>query len=73
MEYTSVKVFTDKWGLPERTVRNQCATGCIEGTFIIGKTWSIPSDTEPRKNLKQQIKTPLLDILTEHKNPKGGI
>ena len=44
MKYISVGTFAEKYGISERTVRNYCATGKIEGTFLTGKTWNIPED-----------------------------
>lgn len=75
MVYISVKEFSEKWNIPERTVRNYCATKRIEGVFLTGKTWNIPSNTTVPKKEKQMIKTPLLDTLKEQKDMKlkGGI
>lgn len=42
MEYISVNEFARKYGISERTARNYCATGKIEGVFLTGKTWNIP-------------------------------
>ncbi len=75
MDYISVKDFSEKWGISERTVRNYCSTGRIDGAFLTGKTWNIPADaTLPQKKGKV-VHTPLLDILLEQKNMKlkGGI
>lgn len=76
MDYISVKEFAGKWGISERTVRNHCAMGRIRGVFLVGKTWNIPIDSEPyTAKKKQNIKTPLLDILREQRDMKlkGGI
>ena len=59
MEYISVSQFAEKYGISERTARNYCATGKIEGTFLTGKTWNIPADAElPRRSKKKVL--PLL-------------
>ena len=52
MDIISVKEWAEKHGVSERTVRNYCAQGKIEGAQIVGKTWNIPADVEPplRKN-----------------------
>ena len=74
MEYISVNQYAEKYGISERTVRNYCATGKIDGTFLTGKTWNIPADaTLPRKG-KAKV-SPLLARLTEEKKSKmkGGI
>lgn len=44
MEYISVSDFARQHGVSERTVRNYCATGKIEGAFLTGKTWNIPAE-----------------------------
>ena len=76
MKYISVTEFAAKYGLSERTVRNYCATGKIEGVILIGKTWNIPADSEvPKKGNKKHETMPLLKILREQKEMKlkGGI
>lgn len=35
MEYISVKEYAEKYGVSERTARNYCATGRIEGAELI--------------------------------------
>lgn len=74
MDYISVTKYAEKYGISERTARNYCATGRIDGAFLTGKTWNIPADTSlPRKG-KQRI-SPLLQRLREEKESKlkGGI
>lgn len=76
MEYISVNQFAEKYGVSERTVRNYCANGKIEGAFITGKTWSIPSDAEfPGRKASLKKASPLLSQLREEKTAKlsGGI
>lgn len=71
----SVKEFADRFGISERTVRNYCAEGKIEGAVLVGKTWSVPdSATPPMKSKKTQC-CPLLMALREQKEMqmKGGI
>ncbi|MBR3616702.1 MAG: Fic family protein [Bacteroidaceae bacterium] len=76
MEYISVAEFAGKYGISERTARNYCAVGKIEGAVLVGKTWSVPADAELplRKNRKQKV-SPLLEILRREKESrlKGGI
>lgn len=76
MEYLSVREFAEKHGIPERTARNYCATGKIEGAFLTGKTWNIPADARlpSRKRGKSRV-SPLLAVLREQKamKLKGGI
>lgn len=77
MQYISVKEFAKRRNVPERTVRNYCATGRIKGTFLTGKTWNIPEDaTLTEKANKPKISGfSLLNLLKEQKDMKlkGGI
>ena len=75
MEYISVNEFAKKHGVSERTVRNYCANGRIEGAFLTGKTWNIPADAAMPERKTHAIKNPLLDVLREQKamRLKGGI
>ena len=77
MKYISVSEFSKKWNIPERTIRNYCATARIKGAFLTGKTWNIPEDaTLPEKGNKKKLsKNPLLHHLKEQKEMKlhGGI
>ena len=74
MEYVSVSQFAKSHGISERTVRNYCATGKIEGAFLTGKTWNVPADAALPKRTKTKV-SPLLTILREQKESrlKGGI
>ena len=75
MEYISVKEWTEKNGISERTARNYCAHGKIKGAFIVGKTWNIPSDADIPKRSKTDKPSRLLEILREQMTGKvkGGI
>lgn len=74
MEYLSVTQFAEKYGISERTARNYCATGKIEGAFLTGKTWNIPTDASLPPKGKNKV-SPLLSRLREEKASKlkGGI
>lgn len=74
MEYLSVKQYADANGLSERTVRNWCAVGKVQGAFLTGKTWNIPTDASIPKRTKEKV-SPLLNRLREEKEAKlsGGI
>jgi Fic family protein len=76
MEYISVMQFAEKFGISERTARNYCASGKIEGAFLTGKTWNIPADAvlPKRKTVRKKV-SPLLTMLREQKASrlKGGI
>jgi len=76
MEYISVMQFAEKFGIPERTARNYCAGGKIEGAFLTGKTWNIPADAVlPQRGAAEKKASPLLTMLREQKvcRLKGGI
>ena len=76
MEYISVMQFAEKFGISERTARNYCASGKIEGAFLTGKTWNIPTDAvPPRRGAARKKVSPLLAALREQKASrlKGGI
>lgn len=75
MEYKSVAEMAELWGISERTVRNYCAEGRIDGAELIGKTWKIPAAAvRPGRRKLKQADT-LLQILREqkHSNLHGGI
>lgn len=76
MEYISVIQFAEKYGISERTARNYCAQGKIEGSFLIGKTWNIPADAVlPKRKAAKKKLSPLLITLREQKvsRLKGSI
>ena len=76
MKYISVADFASKFGISERTARNYCSLGKIEGATLIGKTWSIPTEAElPGRKSRQRKAMPLLVALRQEKEAKlkGGI
>ena len=77
MKYLSATEMAKKWNVSERSVRNYCALGKVEGAFLTGKTWNIPEDAQKpdRINKRADIPTTLLEILLEEKRAKlsGGI
>lgn len=77
MRYLSVIEIAKKWNISERSVRNYCAHGRVQGAFLTGKTWNIPENAEKpeRSNRKKGHTLTLLDILREQKEGKysGGI
>lgn len=77
MRYLSVIEIAKKWNISERSVRNYCAHGRVQGAFLTGKTWNIPENAEKpeRSNKKKEHTLTLLDILREQKEGKysGGI
>ena len=77
MNYISVVEAAKRWGISERSVRNYCALGRIDGAFLTGKTWNIPETAEKpdRANKREQIPMDLLSRLKAEKSTKlhGGI
>ena len=77
MQYRSVNEIAKKWNVSERSVRNYCAQGRVNGAFLTGKTWNIPENAEKpeRSNKKKEQPIILLDILQEQKASTypGGI
>lgn len=76
MYYISVAEFALKYGISERTARNYCALGKIEGAILVGKTWNIPAVAElPGRKPRKRKVMPLLVVLRQEKGArlKGGI
>ena len=76
MDYISVIKYAEKYGISERTARNYCANGKIQGVFLTGKTWNIPADAPLPIRSGHLIRiSPLLKALREQKatHLKGGI
>ena len=77
MQYLSAAEAAKKWKISERSVRNYCAKGRVEGAVLKGKTWKIPADAEKpqRSNTKTAKPQTLLEILQREKANKysGGI
>ena len=76
MRNLSVHEIAKKWKISERSVRNYCGQGRVNGAFLTGKTWNIPEDAEkPERSNKRKAQLSLLDILQDQKSGKypGGI
>ena len=77
MKYLSVAEIAERWKVSERSVRNYCARGRVEGAILKGKTWNIPENVKKpeRINKKKEVPKTLLDILREEKTVKysGGL
>lgn len=77
MNYISVSEAARRWGLSERSVRNYCAAGRIEGAFLTGKTWNIPETAQKPQRLNRHKDVPenLLSRLRAEKKTgmHGGI
>jgi len=77
MKYLSVAEMAKIWKLSERSVRNYCAEGRVDGAFLTGKTWNIPEFAEKpeRINKRTNDRKTLLYVLKDEKvrRAKGGI
>lgn len=77
MKYLSVAETAKKWGISERSVRNYCSEGRIDGALFSGKMWNIPEDAvkPDRKNANTKSPGTLSEILADEKKNrrKGGI
>lgn len=77
MKYLTVKQTAEKWNIPERTIRNYCSHGKIDGAYLSGKTWFIPENAM-NPHVKKPVNNkpfPLLERLREEKasGMSGGI
>lgn len=77
MSYLSAAEAAKKWGVSERSVRNYCAQGRVEGAILVGKTWKVPENAEKPTRLNKHTDMPksLLEVLRVEKAAKlhGGI
>ena len=77
VKYISVEEAAQIWQISERSVRNYCAQGRVEGSLLEGKTWKIPSTAEKpdRKPRHSSAEETLLACLKREKDAglKGGI
>ena len=77
VNYISVEEASQNWQISERSARNYCAQGRVEGALLEGKTWKIPSTAEKpdRKPRHSSAEETLLAFLKREKEAglKGGI
>lgn len=76
MDSISVREFAEKFGISERTARNYCSVGKIDGATLVGKCWRIPVDAElPSRKRSTRSVMPLLRVLREERaaRRRGGI
>ncbi len=77
MKYLSVAEIAKKWGMSERSVRNYCALGKLDGAFLTGKTWNIPENAQKPDRANKRFAAPasLSEILLAEMRAKlsGGI
>jgi len=77
IKYISVEEASQNWQISERSVRNYCAQGRVEGALLEGKTWKIPITAQKpeRKPRHSSAEETLLAFLKREKDAglKGGI
>ena len=77
VKYISVEEAAQNWQISERSARNYCAQGRVEGAILEGKTWKIPSDAKKpeRKPRHSVVEETLLNCLRREKDAslKGGL
>ena len=59
MKYLLVADIAKKWNMSERSVRNYCAKGRVNGAFLTGKTWNIPENAEKPERTNKRKEEPL--------------
>ena len=57
MKYLLVAEIAKKWNISERSVRNYCAQGRVNGAYLIGKTWNIPENAEKPERINKKRRT----------------
>lgn len=75
-KYLTIKEVSILWNVSERSVRNYCALGRVEGATIENGVWKIPADAKkPVRINEKNNKNYLLERLREEKKHgiKGGI
>ena len=75
-KYMSIKEASILWNVSERSVRNYCALGRVEGATLKSGVWKIPTDAKkPVRSNEKENKNYLLERLREEKKHsiKGGI
>lgn len=75
-KYMTIKEASLLWNVSERSVRNYCALGRVEGAMLEGGVWKIPADAKkPVRANEKENKNYLLERLREEKKHriKGGI
>ncbi|MBO7484789.1 MAG: Fic family protein [Spirochaetaceae bacterium] len=77
VKYISVEEAAQNWQISERSARNYCAQGRVEGALLEGKTWKIPATAHKpeRKPRHSTVEETLLTFLRREKDTalKGGI
>ena len=75
-KYMTIREASILWNISERSVRNYCALGRVEGAVLEGGVWKIPLNAKkPLRVNEKENKNYLLERLREEKKHgiKGGI
>lgn len=74
-KYISSAEIAEKWGVSERSVRNYCNEGRVEGAVLIGKIWNIPEEAKKPERSNKRVTNHLLECIKTEKSEgrKGGI
>ena len=75
-KYMTIREASILWNISERSVRNYCALGRVEGAVLEGGVWKIPLNAKkPVRANEKENKNYLLERLREEKKHgiKGGI
>ncbi len=75
-KYMTIKDASILWNVSERSVRNYCALGRVEGAILEGGVWKIPEGSKkPVRSNEKENKNYLLERLREEKKHaiKGGV
>ncbi len=77
MKYSTVSDIAESWNVSERSVRNYCAQGRVEGAYRDGRDWMIPAGAAKpdRKRRTGKLPDTLLERLREEQESglSGGI
>lgn len=58
----SVSEISRQWNISERSVRNYCANGRVDGAILAGKTWLIPADAKKPERMTRHSKAGIKGI-----------
>lgn len=56
MKYLTVKEYSKKWNISERTARNYCSSKKIKGAYQNGGCWCIPEDADLPRRINENKK-----------------
>ena len=62
-KYILVEEAATNWDISERSVRNYCAQGRIEGAVLVGKTWKIPNDAKKPLRKTRVVKNQKINLM----------